>query len=148
MNADRRRRWLGSALGATLMLGACSSNTTNASSPDETAEPSELALEAAEASTAEPLTTTQQPLIPDVLAVDRLTPETFEALKTDEASRAAVVEAMQGQGLGADEAECFLDNVTPELFITFSSGEQPDDAQFSELLGLIDICQIAFGAES
>lgn len=75
-----------------------------------------------------------------------ITPEIFEALRTDETARAAVLVEMGTQGLSPEESDCFLDEVSPGLFIAFAAGEQPDEEQFTELLGLLDTCEIAFGS--
>ena len=151
MNSDARlpRRWVGIALGAALVLGACSSATTDeALAVDEIEEPNELALDVEETATDESSPDVEELEMLGGLTAADLTPELFEELKADPVSRAAVVEEMSNQGLDAEQAECFLDNVSPGLFITFSLGDQPDDAQFGELLQLLETCEIAFGAES
>jgi len=146
------RRWIGIAVGAALVLGACGAGATDeASMSDTTDAPAELALDAAETdgdaeneAEVDDSDAVAEGISPDLETID-LTPEMFEELKTDEVSRAAILVEMRAQGLDAEEAECFLDTVSPGLFITFSVGEQPDDEQFAELLQLLDTCQIAFG---
>lgn len=136
-------------LGAALVLGACGSNATDdAVSVDESAEaPAELALDATAPDQTQGSADDAAEAENDLSAIE-VTPELFEQLKTDEVQRAEVLEEMSAQGLSAEEAECFLDNVSPGLFVTFGTGAQPDDDQFAELLQLLDTCEIAFGAES
>jgi len=155
MNTDVRlsRRWVAAALSAAMFLGACSSSSTEESSDDA---PSELALDTETVETEvvdteqteTEVVDTEEAEAADDLPPTEFTPEMFEELKSDDVARAAVLQEMQGQGLEAEQAECFLDNVSAGLFSTFSAGVQPDDAQFSELLELLEICEIAFGADS
>jgi len=159
-----------------MTLGACGSSATDdASTVDGTEAPSELALDATDVDSTDVDSTDTDSTVVDSTDTDtditepeekrtdftaddfetlddlstvELTPEMFEELKTDETSRAAVLIEMEAQGLDAEEAACFLDNVSFGLFVTFGAGEQPNDAQFGELLTLLDSCEIAFGAES
>ena len=144
-----------------LVLGACGSDASDTpAAPDTSAPPAALALDDADETGAQ--TTTDDVSASDVGSTDtvfdiaefasladlesvELTPELFEQLKANDASRAAIIVEMQNQGLDAAQSECFLDQVSPGLFIAFGTGQQPDDAQFGELLSLLDTCEIAFG---
>lgn len=155
MNMDDRKsgRWIGLLVSGALVMGACSSSSAETSSADELdPSPSALALEdtTSSAEVSAPVEEAAFDIaefssLADLESVE-LTPEIFELLKTNEASRAAVIAEMGAQGLDAVQSECFLDHVSPGLFIAFGTSEQPDDAQFGELLGLLDTCEIAFGS--
>ena len=156
MNTNDRMsgRWIGLLVSAALVLGACSSASTEASSVDDPESPASLPLDDGTSTSETDTETTAADQTFDLdeftslsdLENIEITPELFEMLKTNETSRAAVLEEMEAQGLGSEEAVCFLDQVSPGLFIAFGSGQQPDDAQFGELLGLVETCEIAFGA--
>lgn len=169
MNMDDRQRgrWIGLLLCGALVLGACSSGSEEAAPSDAVDEsPQELALDDAAASTGADAATTIETDSTDVAAAGdapfdiaefasladlesvELTPELFEQLKTNELSRAAIIEEMGANGLDAEQSACFLDEVSPGLFIAFGTGEQPDDAQFGELIGLLGTCEIDFAAAS
>lgn len=146
ISSDRMSgRWIGIIVAGALAIGACgSSGGENAATTPETL-PLEEAPAVASTIPAEDLDDVSSSSELDGV---ELTPEVFEELKTDPESRAAVLEEMMGQGLTADEAACFLDSVSPGLFATFGNGDQPNDAEFAELLELLDTCEIAFGAQS
>ncbi len=157
MNTDDRMsgRWIGLLVSAALVLGACSSTSTeDAAADDPDSPPATLPLDDATSTDETDTESAAEDQIFDLeeftslsdLENIEITPELFEMLKTNETSRAAVLEEMEAQGLGSEEAVCFLDQVSPGLFIAFGSGQQPDDAQFGELLGLVETCEIAFGA--
>lgn len=159
------RRWTSLLLCSALVLGACGSGESSAG--DDTASPSALALDESTATVVDTDSAeTTDASVTDIPSAEEsgfdiaefasladlenveLTPEVFEELKTNEASRAAILEEMEAQGLDADSAVCFLDEVSPGLFIAFGTGQEPTDEQFGELLTLLDTCEVAFGATS
>lgn len=154
MKTDDRSpsRWIGLLVGAALVLGACSSTSTDDAAAEDTS-PSALALDDAASTDEAELEPDPADAVFDIAAFTsladledvELTPEIFELLKVNEASREAILVEMRAQGLDAEQSVCFLDQVSPGLFIAFGTGQQPDDAQFGELLGLLDTCGIAFG---
>lgn len=155
MNMDDRKpgRWIGLLVGGALVLGACSSRSAEVSSADEP-DPSPSALALEDSTPSVEVSTPAEEAVFEIAEFSsladlenvELTPEIFELLKSNEASRAAVIAEMGAQGLDAEQSECFLDEVSPGLFIAFGTGEQPDDSQFGELLSLLDTCEIAFGS--
>lgn len=155
-NDSTSGRWVGIAVSAAFLLGACGSTPTE----DATADTSPPALMLEEAPTT---TVAESPIIEAPAAADvdvaefsgledlsgaELTPELFEELKTDESSRAAIIDEMVANGLSPDDAACFLDSVSPGLLMTFGVGDDPDDDQIVELFSLLETCEIAFGPES
>lgn len=154
MNTDDRisGRWIGLVVGAALVLSACSS-TSSVASPTDEVETSPIVLPLDETTSADAVVADASFDVADFdsladLENVELTPELFEELKTNEVSREAIIVEMGVNGLTPEESVCFLDTVSPGLFISFGTGEQPDDAQFAELLELLDTCEIAFGTES
>ncbi len=158
------RRWIGLLLAGAFALAACGSGTE---SPTDLAndsgdsgvadvEGSELALadEAPEIDPADDDAVDEPPMELDLDEFDSLddldgvtmTPELFEALRTSEVMRPLVIQEMADQGLSPEEAGCFFDNVSPELFVVFGEGEAPNDEQFAELMDLLVICEIPFTA--
>lgn len=154
---------------AALVLGACGSGASDQATSDETeatpdtlpyeapSEPSSPTTAPADNAPADTAPADAESAVPGAdeefsssSALDdvEITPERFEELKTDEELRAEVLAEMQGEGLTAEQAACFLDRMSLELFVTFGRGEAPDDAEFEELLGLLDTCEIAFGTQS
>lgn len=171
MNTDDRQRgrWIGLLLSGALVLGACSSSSGEAAVPAVVDEsPDALALDPAAPSTEADVTEADEAADDEAadgeaadasapfdvaeftsladLADVELTPELFEELKTNEVARVAIIDEMGKNGLNVEQSECFLDGVSPGLFIAFGTGEQPSDAQFGELIVLLDTCEIAFGA--
>jgi len=158
MNMDDQtsRRWIGLLVACTLVLGACGSGSSEPAAADE---PEALALAeetpADEAPADEAAAGETVPMaefdIDDFESLEDLqqlevTPEVFEAIRASETARPIVLAEMESQGLTPDQAVCFLDTVSPGLFTVFSVGEQPDEEQFAELLELLGVCEMTFGA--
>lgn len=161
MNMDDQtsRRWIGVLFAGTLVLGACGSATSEPAAADDPAvavadEPDALALaedapgEEAPVDDAAPVAEFDIDSFESLEDLEQLevTPELFEAIRSSETARPIVLAEMESQGLTADQANCFLDTVSPGLFTVFGAGEQPDEEQFAELIELLGVCEMTFGA--
>lgn len=82
-------------------------------------------------------------------AGNALTVESFETARSSEATRTVMIDGMIGsRDLTAEQAGCFIDEVSPELFVVLGNDLEPETAQLTELFELLDTCSIPLDAMS
>ncbi len=72
-----------------------------------------------------------------------LTVESFEVARSSEATRDQLIEGFtSSKGFTQQQGACFIDQVSPELFVALGTDTDPDDEQLIELLELLEACDI------
>ena len=76
-----------------------------------------------------------------------LTVESFEVARSSEATRDQLIRGFIGsQAITQEQGACFIDQVSPELFVTLGNDTDPADEQVVELLELLETCDIPLDA--
>lgn len=79
----------------------------------------------------------------DTSGAPELTVESFEVARSSEATRDQLIQGFtSSKGFTQQQGACFIDQVSPELFVALGTDTDPDDEQLIELLELLEACDI------